>query len=432
MATAVSIWQAKTARDAQREAEADRDRANTAQTDAEGAKQHAAMEAAVATAISDFLQRDLLQEVDTYVQRDEALPPERNLTVKEALDRAAAKIGKRFQDQPLVEAAIRMTIGVAYRNVGEYRLAVPHLERSVALRKAHLGPAHRDTISSVQRLAEAYRYVSWHSHAITLYQQVLEDREARLGPDHPETLACVGHLAIAYEYAGQLETSVRLLEQLVEKCRTLLGPTHSSTLGNMHRLAWNYAHMDRLTESIALHDKVLELRKSVVDPEQDLLIFWIHTLAWVCQWTGDLDRADRLLREVLDHDRRQDESRIRPNGMATRLASLALNLLLQGRPDEAEPLAREAVGLNQIEGHHRFYSVSVLGAVLLGQKKYAEGEPLLLQGYQGLKQNEAVHPAVRRWRKQVGEWVVRLYDATGQPEKARMWREKLLSSARRE
>ena len=34
--------------------------------------------------------------------------------MKEALDRAASMIDERFQDQPLVEAAVRMAIGEAY------------------------------------------------------------------------------------------------------------------------------------------------------------------------------------------------------------------------------------------------------------------------------------------------------------------------------
>ena len=34
----------------------------------------------------------------------------------------------------------------------------------------------------------------------------------------------------------------------------------------------------------------------------------------------------------------------------------------------------------------------MLGGALLGQKKYAEAEPLLLAGYEGMKQREAKIP----------------------------------------
>jgi eukaryotic-like serine/threonine-protein kinase len=296
---------------------------------------------------------------------------------------------------------------------------VSHLERAVALYRTNVGPHHTETIRSMYSLGDACRYVMRHSQMIEVYQEIVESRKVVFGPDHPETLASVHALAVAHEYAGQLDVSVRILEQLVEKCQSLFGSTNSRTLNNVRRLAWNYALLGRLTESLTLMRRERELHGS---PEQSPTTGW-HI--WVCQWAGELDEADRLLREAVEYHRKRQALRTQPNAnnMATDLASLALNLLLQGRPDEAEPLAREAVGLNQTEEYQRYYSVSVLGAVLLGLRKYDEAEPFLLQGYDGLKRTEAVHPFVKRWRIQAEEWVVRLYEETGQQEKALLWRE---------
>jgi eukaryotic-like serine/threonine-protein kinase len=418
-ATTVSVWQALEARDAQRQAEEDRDHANAAQKEAEEANRRATTETAIATAIGEFLEQDLLQQADTYVQRGDPPTPEQNLTVKEALDRASERIGERFREQPLVEAAIRRTIGRTYRSVGEYRPAVSHLERAVVLYKANVGPLHAGRIHAMESLGESFRYLARHSQAIAQFQEIAESRSAALGPDHPDTLASVHALAVAHEYAGQLDVSVPLLEQLVEKCRLLFGSTDSRTLNNVRRLAWNYALQGRLTESLTLMRSERELHES---PEQTPPTVW-HI--FVCQWAGELDEADRLLRELLDHRRRQQPSQSQQRELASHLASHALNLLLQGRPDAAEPLAREAVGMNQTEEYQRYYSVSVLGAVLLGLRKYEEAEPFLLQGCDGLKRTEAVHPFVKRWRIQAEERVVRLYEETGQQEKARLWRESL-------
>jgi hypothetical protein len=64
----------------------------------------------------------------------------------------------------------------------------------------------------------------------------------------------------------------------------------------------------------------------------------------------------------------------------------------------------------------------------LGQKKYADAEPLLLQGYQGMKQREDQIPTQGKVRLvEAAEHLVRLYEATNQPDKARTWREKLPS-----
>ena len=104
-----------------------------------------------------------------------------------------------------------------------------------------------------------------------------------------------------------------------------------------------------------------------------------------------------------------------------------MNRLLQERYNEAERLAREAVAMNQVGDLKRDYWISAPGAALLGQRKYSEAEPFLLQGYEAMKQREPIHPAVRRRLAEVGGWIVRLYEAMNQPEKARTWREMLRS-----
>ena len=66
------------------------------------AEKRATTEAAIARAVNDFLQRDLLGQVISVPEFSEASAGNQPLTVREALDRAAARIGDRFRDQPLV------------------------------------------------------------------------------------------------------------------------------------------------------------------------------------------------------------------------------------------------------------------------------------------------------------------------------------------
>src|SRR5262249_15777156 len=160
------------ARDAQsraeadrKQAEADRDRAKTAETEANAARLQATTDAAIAQAVNACLQEDLLRQVDSA-------PPDwhsgenRLITVKEALDRAAARIEQRLRDQPLVEAGIRMAIGIGYQSLNDIPQAVPHLERALEIRKAHLGPDHSDTRESMAQLAGEYSWLARHSESI--------------------------------------------------------------------------------------------------------------------------------------------------------------------------------------------------------------------------------------------------------------------------
>ena len=73
-----------------------------------------------------------------------------------------------------------------------------------------------------------------------------------------------------------------------------------------------------------------------------------------------------------------------------------------------------------------FNTRSVLGGSLLGQKRYAEAEPLLLSGYDGMKQRAASIPTDGKVRlKEALQRLAQLYEATGQAEKAAEWKKKL-------
>jgi len=110
------------------------------------------------------------------------------------------------------------------------------------------------------------------------------------------------------------------------------------------------------------------------------------------------------------------------------VADLALAYLSQGKFTESDPLAREAMEFDrkkQPDDWQGFRAETLLGARIAGQKKYAEAEPLLLEGYQGM--------VARKDKMEIGnwyhldrarEWIVQLYQAWGKPEKAAEWKKK--------
>ena len=66
----------------------------------------------------------------------------------------------------------------------------------------------------------------------------------------------------------------------------------------------------------------------------------------------------------------------------------------------------------------------------MGEKKYAQAEPLVLSGYQGMKERESKMPiGAKAFLKEDADRVVELYTAWGKPQKAAEWREKLKNEA---
>jgi hypothetical protein len=122
--------------------------------------------------------------------------------------------------------------------------------------------------------------------------------------------------------------------------------------------------------------------------------------------------------------------------VADALAELGFNQLQQKKYTEAEPLLRECLKIREQQlpdDWRRFYTQSLLGCSLVGLKKYAAAEPLLLAGYEGMKAREQAIPAASRVRlTEALEWIIQLYEARGKPDQAAEWRAKLVPPPRAE
>ena len=117
---------------------------------------------------------------------------------------------------------------------------------------------------------------------------------------------------------------------------------------------------------------------------------------------------------------------------AGELALVALNLLQQKKWTDAEAMLRECLAIRekkQPEVWNTFNTKSMLGGALAGQQKYADAEPLLLAGYEGMKQREATIPPQGKVRvREAVERLVNLYDAWGKKDEADKWRKVLEES----
>ena len=106
-----------------------------------------------------------------------------------------------------------------------------------------------------------------------------------------------------------------------------------------------------------------------------------------------------------------------------------------GKLDQAVALLRECLDLGQKNtpgDWATFAAQSNLGMALLAQKQFDDAEPLLLQGYAGLKEQEKKIPASSRSSlKEAGERLIQLYEAWDRPTQASEWRRKLEADGER-
>ena len=164
----------------------------------------------------------------------------------------------------------------------------------------------------------------------------------------------------------------------------------------------------------------------MLGPEHPITLDTLSDFASMYQQQGRYALAETYAAQVLTR-RRQSLGSEHPDTMVS-VADLALAHQSQGKFAESEALAHEALEFDrkkQPDDWQRFRTESLLGASLAGQKKYAEAEPLLLEGYQGMMARKD-RIAVPDWyhMDRAREWIVQLYQAWGKPAQAAEWREK--------
>src|SRR5262249_40037245 len=150
----------------------------------------------------------------------------KQVTLLEVLDRAADAVGSRFHDRPMVEAAVRDTIGDTYASLGENAKGEKHRRTSLEIYRTHLGPAAPQTRRAMRRLAGSLSGLGRNQEAIELLQQSMNG----LSVEDFDMIAITHELARTYISLGRYTEAVKLDKETLQLCKAKLGPDHNSTI----------------------------------------------------------------------------------------------------------------------------------------------------------------------------------------------------------
>ncbi len=260
------------------------------------------------------------------------------------------------------------------------------------------------------------------TEAIPSFEKLRDAQVKRFGPDHPYTMTTINDLAMTYGQAKQFEKSIPLLEQMLAVQRKKLGELHPDTLQTQANLGVNYRDADRLAEAIPLLEQAY--REGRKYPSLDwvagkLLAAYIRA--------GKSAEGSALAKENLEAARKALPADT-PQ-LAGILAQTGLALLQLKAWTDADPVLRECLAIREKkepDAWTTFNTKSMLGEALLGQKNYADAEPLLLAGYEEMKKREDKIPPQGKIRlTEALERLVRIYEATDRKDDAAKRRKEL-------
>jgi eukaryotic-like serine/threonine-protein kinase len=340
---------------------------------------------------------------------------------------AAKLLQEKFGPDDLFTLASVHNLAVALTAARRPKEAIPLLQETLILKQAKLGPKHRETLKTMDALATAYRLDGQLKAATDLFTEELALCRLVLGSEHSETLTCMNNCALTYQDAGRVPEAIVLYEELVRIRKPMLNRDDSRLLNSMHNLAWGYQAAGRLTEAAALYEEVLPLKKNTLGVDHADTLTTMYNLATTYFRQGDLNRAVAVYLDILTVQR--TKFGVDSVQVAGTLAYLGGMQIKAKRFADAEAGLRDCLRITskELPKHWRVPAAQcLLGTALAGQEKYMEAEPVLLQGFAGLKSHEKSLPAdARGLLPTTAQQLVQLYEALGKKDEAAKWRKEL-------
>jgi eukaryotic-like serine/threonine-protein kinase len=291
--------------------------------------------------------------------------------------------------------------------------------------RTKFGENHPKTIGAMSSLALAYSSMERNDLATPLYEKVLEADRRLYGPAHPNTLIAMFNLAGTVSSLGQHERAEALYAENFSHRGKLYPPDHPRTLLFLTNRAINLAMMGKFDRAEAIFTELLPTARRKLGDTHSTTQTALAGFTDLRRRQGRLAEAETLQRQLMKTLSASDPSAVRIEGRY-----LAEILFLQKKYKEAEQFARQSVteySKQKKEIWKRYYAQSLLGAILMEQKRYAEAEPLLISGFEGMQKNkQKMIDDDREYMKNAENWLVDVFKRQGNTAKAAEWSQKLV------
>jgi tetratricopeptide (TPR) repeat protein len=365
---------------------------------------------------------------------------------------------------PLTTVALMLR---SFVNDGRYadaeRLLPQALEvyRRVASQKDAQTAVARSILSSV---GVFYIAKGKSRQGMQLLRNIVEILRFALGDEDPDTLTAIESFASIHinnnvddAFDDAFGDAERFLSEMAEIQRGVLGPNSDASWRTVWMLSdvfWRHGKSEqahgRSVEAKRYYDKAEQLTRQVLDfyrtqpPNGTGLPGGIYSGGNMLRLAGILAIQERYAEAEEEYKTVLGWLRRGPNAERNIETPILLDTRALGwvqlheqKYVDAEATLREACnglaipGNGFSESQQRYACESELGASLVGQKKYAEAEPLLLNGYDGLIRTQREEEKMFYFRvlprltpPETAVYIARMYEEWGKPQQASEWRQR--------
>lgn len=221
------------------------------------------------------------------------------VTVRDALDAAAARIDRDLANEPRLRLSLMRKMGQSYSGLGLMPEALGLMERQVSLARNELG----ETDPELARALEALGHVHYSMSKFTLAEQAFGEAELirmRLGLEHDAEWARLLHSIAANLRAQQRFEDAIKYHKRAEASARALPASERATLGNvLEGLAFTYGEAGNYAEAERYAREALPLLEGAIFEGHDLYANGLNTLGNILRRQFKIEEAEPLFRRFV-------------------------------------------------------------------------------------------------------------------------------------
>lgn len=250
-------------------------------------------------------QGEAQREINRFLTDDllgSAMPDElgSEVSARDLLDRASARIDHRFDGRPRIAAILHETVAAAYAELGLYDEGEKHIERALWLWRDTVGSNAPETVRAEIGVGSLLVRRQQNDEAEAALTAAIDRARVILGPEDPKLYTALNDLGVVYITVGRADEAVAVLREALMGRTRLLGPLHRDVLISTGNLAYAYDESGDTERALRMMKECLRIAEALPETPQMTLLTLHNNLGATYLDLQDHDAAAPYLSRAVE------------------------------------------------------------------------------------------------------------------------------------